>query len=81
MEIRRFREEDAQEVSSLVVKTLRTVNIKDYSRESSRLLNRMNIFCVQKGWRYRHLLQRLLFTEKWDMTIKMVSISQMKRDC
>ena len=31
MNIRRFREEDADEVSALIVTTLRTTNIKDYS--------------------------------------------------
>ncbi len=33
MEIRRFDEKDAQEVSSLIAKTLRTTNIRDYSPE------------------------------------------------
>ena len=33
MEIRRFRETDAQEVSSLIAHTLRTANIRDYSAE------------------------------------------------
>ncbi len=33
MIIRRFKPEDAEKVSSLIVKTLREVNIKDYSRE------------------------------------------------
>ena len=31
--IRRFQTEDAEEVSALISKTLRTVNIKDYSEE------------------------------------------------
>ena len=33
MEIRRFKDQDAQEVSSLIAKTLRTTNIRDYSPE------------------------------------------------
>ena len=33
MNIRRFKEQDAQEVSALIAKTLRTTNIKDYSPE------------------------------------------------
>ena len=33
MEIRRFKETDAQAVSALIAKTLRTTNIRDYSRE------------------------------------------------
>ena len=33
MEIRRFKETDAQEVSALIAKTLRTTNAKDYSSE------------------------------------------------
>ena len=33
MNIRRFREADAQDVSALIAKTLRTTNIKDYSPE------------------------------------------------
>lgn len=33
MEIRRFKEADAQEVSALIAKTLRTTNIRDYSSE------------------------------------------------
>lgn len=33
MQIRRFRETDANEVSALIAKTLRTTNIKDYSSE------------------------------------------------
>ena len=33
MEIERFRDEDAEEVSALIVHTLRTVNIRDYSGE------------------------------------------------
>ena len=33
MEIRRFRETDAKEVSALIARTLRTTNIKDYSPE------------------------------------------------
>lgn len=32
--IRRFRAEDAGEVSALIAETLRTVNIKDYSEET-----------------------------------------------
>lgn len=31
--VRRFQAEDAEEVSALIAKTLRTVNIKDYSEE------------------------------------------------
>ena len=33
VEIRRFKETDAQEVSALIAKTLRTTNAKDYSSE------------------------------------------------
>ena len=33
MEIRRFKDQDAQEVSALIAKTLRTTNIRDYSPE------------------------------------------------
>ena len=33
MNIRRFKEQDAQEVSALIAKTLRTTNIRDYSPE------------------------------------------------
>ena len=33
MNIRKFREADADEVSALIVTTLRTTNIKDYSSE------------------------------------------------
>ena len=33
MEVRRFKESDAQEVSSLIAKTQRTTNIRDYSPE------------------------------------------------
>ncbi|MCR5708819.1 MAG: GNAT family N-acetyltransferase [Ruminococcus sp.] len=33
MEIRRFREEDAEAVSALVIKTLRISNVKDYTPE------------------------------------------------
>ena len=33
MDIRKFQPEDAEEVSALIIKTLRTVNIKDYSSE------------------------------------------------
>lgn len=33
MEIRRFKETDAQAVSALIAKTLRTTNIRDYSSE------------------------------------------------
>jgi len=33
MKIRRFQDEDAQEVSALIIRTLRTTNIKDYSSE------------------------------------------------
>lgn len=33
MEIRRFKETDAQEVSALIAKTLRTTNTRDYSPE------------------------------------------------
>lgn len=32
-EVRKFREEDANEVSALIAKTLRTTNIKDYSKD------------------------------------------------
>lgn len=31
--VRRFQDTDADEVSSLIIKTLRTTNIKDYSKE------------------------------------------------
>lgn len=31
--IRRFKESDAEEVSALIARTLREVNIKDYSAE------------------------------------------------
>ena len=33
MNIRKFQEADADEVSALIVTTLRTTNIKDYSSE------------------------------------------------
>ena len=33
MDIRRFKEQDAREVSALIAKTLRTTNIKDYTPE------------------------------------------------
>lgn len=33
MQVRRFQEADANEVSNLIAKTLRTTNSKDYSRE------------------------------------------------
>jgi len=33
MNIRRFREEDAEAVSALVIKTLRISNVKDYTPE------------------------------------------------
>ena len=33
MEIRRFEERDAQEISTLIAETLRTTNIRDYSPE------------------------------------------------
>lgn len=33
MKIRRFKDKDAEEVSALIIKTLRTCNIKDYSSE------------------------------------------------
>ena len=32
--VRRFRQEDAKEVSDLIIHTLRTTNIKDYSEET-----------------------------------------------
>ena len=33
MGIRRFKESDAQEVSALIIETLRTTNIKDYTKD------------------------------------------------
>lgn len=33
MNIRKFKKKDAEEVSALIIKTLRTTNIKDYSSE------------------------------------------------
>lgn len=33
MKIRKFMDKDAEEVSALIIKTLRTCNIKDYSSE------------------------------------------------
>lgn len=33
MDIRKFKKNDAKEVSALIIKTLRITNIKDYSSE------------------------------------------------
>ena len=50
MEIRRFREADAQEVSALIAKTLRTTNIKDYSPEF--IENEVNVLTPEYiAWR------------------------------
>lgn len=43
MEIRKFQEKDAEEVSALIATTLRTVNIKDYSSEYIE----SNVSCLQ----------------------------------
>lgn len=50
MIIRRFRETDAQAVSALIAKTLRTTNMKDYSPEF--IENEMNILTPEFiAWR------------------------------
>ncbi len=53
--IRRFEKKDAKEVSNLIIKTLRTTNIKDYSKSyienGVRILNSENI--VEKS-KLRH---------------------------
>lgn len=41
MQIRRFKDSDAEEVSALIAATLRTTNIKDYS--SDFIENEINI--------------------------------------
>lgn len=47
MIVRRFEEKDAKEVSALIIRTLRTTNIKDYSKayieKGVRILNAKNI--------------------------------------
>lgn len=45
MEIRRFKDKDAEAVSALIVTTLRTTNIKDYSSED--IENDVNVFQPQ----------------------------------
>ena len=42
--IRRFSKDDANQVSELIIKTLRTINIKDYSEEYILCGNVMDIF-------------------------------------
>ena len=50
MMIRRFKEADAQEVSALIAKTLRTTNIKDYSPEF--IENEVNVLTPEYiAWR------------------------------
>ena len=50
MEIRRFKDQDAQEVSLLIAKTLRTTNIKDYSPEF--IENEVNVLTPEYiAWR------------------------------
>lgn len=50
MEIRRFKDQDAQEVSSLIAQTLRTTNIKDYSPEF--IENEVNVLTPEYiAWR------------------------------
>ena len=55
MLVRRFEKKDAKEVSKLIIKTLRTTNIKDYSKayieKGVRILNAKNI--IEKS-RTRH---------------------------
>lgn len=55
MLVRRFEKKDAKEVSNLIIKTLRTTNIKDYSKayieKGVRILNAKNI--IEKS-RTRH---------------------------
>ncbi|NMD38492.1 MAG: GNAT family N-acetyltransferase [Christensenellaceae bacterium] len=54
MEIRRFKKEDANEVSALIIKTLRTSNIKDYSAE--------HIENLVKGFKPENVLERAINT-------------------
>ena len=54
MQIRRFQEADAEEVSALIAKTLRITNSKDYSREY--IENDIRILTPE------HLIQRSLWT-------------------
>ena len=54
MEIRRLKEQDAEEVSVLIAKTLRTSNIRDYSSEY--------IEKDIKALQARNILQRALWT-------------------
>ena len=56
MEIERFRDEDAEEVSALIVHTLRTVNIRDYSGEYIEdLVRRMQPDDIRQRAAWTHL--------------------------
>ena len=58
--VRRFKETDAAEVSALIIKTLRTVNIKDYSSEyienDVSFLQPENIL-IRNTWQHIYIVQ------------------------
>lgn len=54
MKIRRFTENDAEKVSSLIIRTLKTTNSKDYSEES--------IKALEKQMQPSHILERASWT-------------------
>ncbi len=60
-EIRRFRPEDADAVSRLIVKTLRTTNIKDYSAEY--IENDVKMFTP------RHVIERAGWTHFYVVSV------------
>ena len=54
MKIRRFTENDAEKVSSLIIRTLKTTNSKDYSEES--------IKALEKQMQPSHIFERASWT-------------------
>lgn len=51
--VRRFQTSDADEVSALIIKTLRTINIKDYSAEYiENLVNNMSLRLISPVFKY-----------------------------
>lgn len=70
MLVRRFEKNDAEEVSKLIIKTLRTTNIKDYSKayieKGVKILNAKNI--IEKA-HTRHFMWFVLMKKLLDVDL------------
>ena len=60
MKIRRFAENDAEEVSTMIIRTLKTTNSKDYSEEAIKTLEKQlqpSHILERAGWTHFYVVE------------------------